>query len=262
MINKKMIWDGSGPVYFGKYDPTNGTPEMGYLTNLVTIGCANSNFVTTPKVDYDTIKETCSGQRLDLSRRVKGKSLDVKLTMLQFDAQTFARAFFSELMTVDPGSQTGEKLPVNLATDGYFFLKNPKASAVVLTDSNATPVTLIAGTHYKLIDADQAIYQVMDFSALTMPINVAYSSDTHSNVAAMTSTKVSTGVLFTGKNQDGDKARVVIPQIDLGIDGDFGWLSDTASPLTMSGPALYCPELDVPGSLFGPYMQAKWMPAA
>lgn len=262
MITKKMIWDGQGPVYFGKYDPINGTPEMGYLTNLLPIGCGTSSFVTSPKIEYDTLKETCSGQRLDLSRRIKGKSLDVKLTMLQFDAQAFARAFFSELLTVDPGSQTGEKLPANLSAGEYFFLKNTKASAVVLTDSNGTPVTLVAGTHYKLIDADQGIYQVLDFSTLTTPINVAYSNDTHVNVAAMTSTKVSTGVLFTGKNQDGDKGRVIIPQADLNLDGDFGWISDTATPLTMSGPAVYSQELDVPGSLFGPYMQVKWMPAA
>jgi hypothetical protein len=262
MMNKQMIWDGQGPIYFGTYDPVKGTPEMGYLTNLVKIGCANSSFVTTPSIEYDTIKETCSGQKLDLSRRVKAKSLSVKLSMVQFDTDTFARAFFSEALAVNAGSVTDEELPDDLVDGQIVFLKYPKASAIVLTDSSATPVTLQEGTHYKVIDADQSTLQMLDISAMTLPIKAAYSNDTHSNIAVMTKTGVTTGILFTGKNQDGDRGRVVIPKIDLGIDGDWGWISDSASPLGMSGPALYCQELDTPDSEFGPFMQVKWMPGA
>ncbi len=262
-MNQQMIWDGQGPIYFGKYDPIKGTPEMGYLTNLIKIGCANSSFTTTPKVDYDTIKETCSGERLDLSQRVKSKSLTVSLTMQQFDSATFAKAFFSDALDVDAGTVTGEALPANISAGEFFFLKNPGSSNLVLTDSTSgMPVELVLDTHYKVIDAAQGMYQMINVSSLTLPITAAYSNAEHINVAAMTSTKLKTGILFTGKNQDGDAGRVVIPQINLALDGDFGWIADTAVALKMSGPALYCPELDTTGGLFGPYMQVKWIPNA
>lgn len=262
-MNKQMIWSGQGPIYFGTYDPVNGTPEMGYLTNIVRVGCANRSLTTTPSRETKNIKESCSGQRLDIAELETGKSLQVKLEMAQFDRDALARAFFGTSTLVAAGSVTGEAFPT-MVEGGYAFLKHPNASAIVLTDSTMegvtpAPVSLVADTHYRVIDAAQGVLQIISLDGLTQPIKSAYSHDAYGNIAAFTATNVRTGLIFTGRNQDGDKARVIIPSISMAMGGDFNWLSDEESPLAMEGPAFYVPELEG-HSEFGPFMRIDGLP--
>ena len=260
---KKMIWSGQGPIYFGTYDPINGTPEMGYLTNIVRIGCANRSLITTPSRETKNIKESCSGQRLDIAELETGKSLQVKLEMAQFDRDTLARAFYGTSTLAEAGSVTGEAFPT--MTDGdYAFLKHPNASSIVLTDSTMSgelpaPQTLVADTHYRVIDAGQSVLQMVALAGVVQPIKAAYSHTAYGNIAAFTATNVRTGIIFTGRNQDGDKARVIIPSISLAMGGDFNWLSDEESPLAMEGPAFYVPELEGQTE-FGPFMRIDGLP--
>lgn len=260
-MSKQMIWAGQGPVYFGTYDATAGTPEMGYLTNLFKVGCANSALTTTPKRETKTIKESCSGQRLDIAEIETSKSLDVKLDMHQFDRETLARAFFGTATGQAAGSATGETFHTGLAAGDYVFLKRPGASTLVLTDSNATPATLVEGTHYKVVDAAQGVLQMLDVATLTQPIKAAYSFAAYGNIAAFTATSVKTGILFTGINQDGDRARVVIPKVSLAMSGDFSWIGSEESVLSLAGPAFYVPELAL-DPLFGPFMRIDALPSA
>ena len=67
------------------------------------------------------------------------------------------------------------------------------------------------------------------------------------------------GIIFSGINGDGQKVRVIIPRISLAMSGDFGWISDEASPLTVGGQALYVPELQSDAD-FGPFMRIDTMP--
>ena len=39
LASTSMIWNGQGPVMIGTYDPVKGRPEMGFLTNLYSVGC-------------------------------------------------------------------------------------------------------------------------------------------------------------------------------------------------------------------------------
>jgi hypothetical protein len=260
-MSKQMIWAGQGPVYFGTYDATAGTPEMGYLTHLFKVGCANSALTTTPKRETKTVKESCSGQRLDIAEIETGKSLDVKLDMHQFDQDTLARAFFGAASSEVAGTVTAENFPLGLVAGGYVFLKRPGASTLVLTDSNATPVTLVEGTHYKVVDAAQGVIQMVSVATLTQPIKAAYSYAAYGNIAAFTATSVKTGILFTGINQDGDRARVVIPKVSLAMSGDFSWIGNEESVLSLGGPAFYVPELAA-DPLFGPFMRIDALPSA
>ena len=52
---------------------------------------------------------------------------------------------------------------------------------------------------------------------------------------------------------------MIIPRISLAMSGDFGWISDEASPLTLGGQALYVPDLQT-DPLFGPFMRIDTMP--
>ncbi len=255
-----LIWNGQGPVHIGTYDPIKGRPEMGYLTNLYSVGCGNRTLTATPSRETTTINESCSGQRLTLKEMETAKSLAVSLEMIQFDSRTLAQAFYGEAVVKASGTVTDEVL-TELQPGDYFFLKNPRSSSVVVEDSTAgTPVTYVEGTHYVVSDADHGRYQLIAHPAAhEKPLKVDYSYEGYINIAAFSKTNVEKGIIFSGINGDGQKARVIIPRISLAMSGDFGWISDEASPLTLGGQALYVPGLQSDVD-FGPFMRIDTMP--
>ena len=264
---QKMIWSGQGPVYFGKYDPVNGTPEMGYMTNIYQIGCANRKLTTTPSRETRRVKESCSGQRLDIMEVETSKELNVSLEMVEFDRETLARAFFATSTLQAGGTVTAETFPT-VAEGDIVFLKHAGASSIVLTDSTMDgetpdPQALTAegeGRNYRVIDASQGTIQILDLDGIVQPIKAAYTYASYGNIAAFTATNVRTGIIFAGKNQDGHKARVIIPNISLSMSGEFNWMAEEESVLAMEGPAFYVPELDTESGLYGPFMRIDALP--
>ena len=110
LASTSMIWNGQGPVHIGTFDPVNGRPEMGYLTNLYSVGCGNRTLTATPARETTTINESCSGQRLTLKEMETSKSLTVGLEMVQFDGRTLAQAFYGTAVVKPAGTVTDEVL--------------------------------------------------------------------------------------------------------------------------------------------------------
>ena len=256
---KRMIWDGQGPVFLGKYDPDNGTPEMGFLTGLYQVGCGTRTLTTTPSIESTTISESCTGERLPLAEIPGPKKLAVSLSMQQFDGRTLAKAFGAEHVEKDAGTVTDEVLPL-LNPGDYFFLKNPKVSSVVIEDSASTPTQYVEGTHYTLEDADHGRCKLLDHpTSHEEPVKADYEYAAYGNIAAFSATKVMTGIIFNGVNQEGQKSRVIIPRIKLTMGGDFSWISDEAASLELSGGAMYVPELYGDAD-FGQFMRVDALP--
>ena len=262
-VSTPIIWNGQGPVHIGTYDPVNGKPEQGFLTNLYSVGCGNRTLTATPSRETSTLTERCSGQRLTLKEMETAKSLQVSLSMVQFDSRTLAAAFFGEAVHRAAGTVTGEVLPL-LAPGDYFFLKHPRVSSVVVEDSSATPIAYVQGTHYVVADADHGRCRLLAHPAAPAPLHaeplkVDYAYAGFINIAAFSKTNVEKGIVFSGINGDGQKVRVIIPRISLAMSGDFGWITDEASELTLGGQALYVPDLQT-DPLFGPFMRIDTMP--
>ena len=255
-----MIWNGQGPVHVGTYDPVKGRPEMGFLTNIYSVGCGNRTLTATPARETSTIQESCSGQRLTLKEIETSKSLQIALSMVQFDSRTLARAFFGGAVEKAAGTVTAEQLAELLPGD-YFFLKFPRVKSVVVKDSTSgSPVTYVAGTHYVVDDADHGRCRLIAHPVVHVePLKVDYEYQGFVNIAAFSRANVETGIIFSGLNGDGQKVRVIIPRISLAMNGDFGWISDEASELSLSGQALYVAELQG-DALFGPFMRIDTMP--
>lgn len=258
-----IIWNGQGPVHIGTYDPVNGRPEMGFLTNLYSVGCGNRSLVVTPSRETTTIPESCSGQRLTLKEIETAKGLEVALTMVQFDSRTLAQAFYGAAVEVPSGTVTDEQL-TQLAPGDYFFLRYPRSKSVVINDSTpGTPLLYMEGTHYEVADADHSRYRLLAHptspASHVEPLKVDYEYEGFVNIAAFSKTNVEKGIIFSGVNGDGQKGRVIIPRISLAIDGGFGWITDEAGELSLKGQALYVPDLQT-DPLFGPFMRVDTMP--
>lgn len=260
LASTSMIWTGQGPVMIGTYDPIKGREEMGFLTNLYSVGCGNRTFTTTPSRETEIIPESCSGQRLPLKEIETGKSLAVALEMVQYDGRTLASSFYGDAIEKPAGTVTDERL-TELQPGDYFMLKNPRCSSVVIEDSTAgTALEYVEGTHYKIEDPDHSYFRLLAHPATHVePVKVDYAHAAYLNIAAFSKTNVERGIILFAKNNDGQKGRVIVPRISLALSGDYGWLSNTASPLTLGGQALYVPEL-ANSSEYGPFMRIDLMP--
>ena len=258
---KKMIWSGQGPVMMGDFDPSIGTQEMGFLVNLKPIGCGNRTLTTTPSRETKALKETCSGQRLDMTELPLGKSLTVKLERSQCDGRMLAAAFCGEIAVRAAGTVTGEALPPLVPGD-YVFLKHPKVSSVVIEDSTAvTPVVLVEDTHYVIESGAHSRIKIIELPVgAALPLVADYAHAGYSNIAAFSAgATVRKGLVFNGQNQDGDIARLIIPQISFAMNGDFSWIGDEEAVLSLEGPAFYSAELSNDAD-FGPFMRIDGLP--
>lgn len=244
-VNDSMIWDGQGPVMIGRYDPVNGSADSGYLVDVYRIGCGTSSLTTSLSVEKAQVKESCSGQRLTLKERITGKSLSVSLSLVQFSGRTLAAAFYGAAALRAAGTVTDEVLPA-LAAGDYFNLRHPQASSIVIEDSTAgTPVVYVEDTHYVVEDAAHGRCRLIDHPAShTEPLKVDYAYGEYTNIAAFSSANVERGIIFNGINDSGQKARLIIPRISLAMGGDFGWISDDAATLELSGAALFVQEME------------------
>ena len=255
-----LIWNGQGPVHIGTFDPVRGRPENGFLVDVYSVGCGNRTLTATPSRESETLKESCSGQRLTLKEIETSKSLQVSLEMIQFDSRTLAQAFFGQAVVKQDGTVTDEVL-AELKPGDYFFLKNPRVSSVVIEDSTpGAAVTYVQNTHYVVDDADHGRCRLIAHPlAHQEPLKVDYQYKGYVNIAAFSRANVEKGIVFSGVNGDGQKVRVIIPRISLAMSGDFGWISDSASPLTLGGQALYVPQLQSDAD-YGPFMRIDTMP--
>lgn len=256
---KQMIWNGQGPIYFGTFDTTKGKADMGYLVDLRPIGCANSVLTTAPERETKQIKESCSGKRLGMAEITTGMKLTVKIEMAQFDRDALGLAFSAKATSQTGGSVTGEAFHTVKAGD-YVFLKNPNAKSIVIVDSDTGPTTLTADTHYKVIDAAHGVIQMLNLGSLVQPFKVSYEFTDYGNIAAFTADAIKTGIVYTGKAEDGSKARVIIPKVSLAMSDDFSWLSEEEATLSLEGEASYVRELATEGSLYGPFMRIDGLP--
>lgn len=254
-----MIWNGQGPVHIGRYDPVNGRPEMGYLVDVHRVGCGTSVLSTTAGRDTTIIPESCSGQRLALKEIETSKSLNVTLTMVQFDSRTLAAAFYGNATEVAGTSVTDEEL-AELADGDTFFLYHPRVSNVVIKDGASSANTYVEGTHYEIEDADHGRLRLIEHHAsYEKPLKVDYEYETYLNTPAFSASNVERGLIFSGINGDGQKQRVIIPRISLAMNGDFNWIVEQAADLSLSGAALFVDRLQT-DPRFGPFMRIDSMP--
>lgn len=255
---EKMIWSGQGPVEVGVYDRLNGRAAMAYLTKLREVGCSTRTLTTSLSQEKKAIKETCSGSRLTLANLPGAKTMTVSLELVEFNGPMFAAALFSQIAENDAGTVTAEQLPT-LEVGDTFFLKHPNASSVVLEDSTGSPVTLVEGTHYEILSAAHGTARLLSVTGITQPIFADYSYAAYESMAAFSQpATVERGLVFSGVNHDGRKARLIIPRIDLAMNGDFSWINEEEASLTFEGEVLYVPEL-ANDALYGSFARVDWL---
>jgi hypothetical protein len=216
---------------------------------------------TSPSREIKKLKESCTGQRLDLATLTKSKSLAVEIQMMQFDKDMLAMALYGSAAVVSGSTVTGEMFPT-VAVGDYIHLKHPGVSSVVVKDSAGSPATLTAGTHYSVDSANHGRIKILNLAAYTQPFKADYTYAAYSNIAAFTSASVQKGIIFDGVNtaNNNSPVRVFVPKVDWDPTDSYDWLNDEESTITLKGTALYVAELASDGS-YGPFMRVDALPS-
>lgn len=257
---KSQSWMGQGPILWGDYDTVNGTKDMAYLVDVQAFPCGNRTLSTSLSQDTTTLKESCSGQRLDLEEIPGPKEMNITLELQQISPRLLAHYFYGEAIDKAAGTVTAEKLPA-LTAGQNFFLRHPNASSIVIEDSTSgTPVDLVEGTHYEIKSADHSHLKLLQLPTPTVqPFKVDYAYAEYINIAAFTrQNKVRKGIIFNGINHNGRKGRLIVPCTSLVPGGDYNWLSDEPITMQFTGRVLYASELGNDPE-YGNFARVDWL---
>ena len=158
-----------GKIYLGMRDAVSGQPQ-----GLQWVGDADQCQVKL-STTTDERQESWSGQRLTSVRLVTAKKAELSLQLNEFSPLNLGLALYGNTINVTTGTVTAESLPANIAAGDTIALDNRDVSAVVLTDSTATPKTLVAGTDYNVVSAASGLIQILNIGTYTQPFKAAYS---------------------------------------------------------------------------------------
>ena len=165
MADDNQLFSFQGYVYLGELSGRK-------ILNPFWVGDATMTVsLETESVEHT---ESFSGQRLPYGRLTTKKSATATLTLFEAKADNLALALYGNKVPVTAGTVTAEELPE--ATDGNLVeLDHAIVSALVLTDSTGTPITLVEGEHYAIENAAGGLIRLIDTTGLTKPIKAAYS---------------------------------------------------------------------------------------
>jgi hypothetical protein len=259
---KSQSWKGQGPILWGDYDPVNGAKDMAFLTGVEAFPCGNRTLSTALTKEVSTIKESCSGQRLDLEEIPGAAEMTFTLELQHITPRLLAHYLYGLAVDKAAGTVTAEKLPTIAAGDS-FFLRHPNASSIVIEDSTSgTPIELDEGVHYEIKSAEHSHLKMLALPtspAAVQPFKVDYAHAAYVNIAAFTQANgIRKGFVFNGINHNGRKARLIMPCTSMVPGGDYNWLSDEPITMQFTGRVLYASELGNDPE-YGNFARVDWL---
>lgn len=241
------LWSPQGVVTLGERDangPTGVYFDIGDCPQLS----------TALTVEQEIVKESTTGQRLDLARLEKGKTAEVTLQLRSLDDKTLALLMRSTVEAVTGSTVSDELSPTTLAVDDIVKLSFPFVSSVTITDSAGSPATLTAGTHYTL-DADSGMYRIVDLASFTLPLKASYTYAAHSNAAMFTGAKLSYELVFSGVNtaRSNSPARVELYKVEFDPANNLPFVTNEAGLFELKGSMLVDDTKDATDATYGPF---------
>lgn len=226
-----------GSLYSAVRNTTTGKPgKRTWLGNASTATLAIN-------VNKSDKTESFSGTRGLYGSLVTSKGGTLNLTLDEFLPENLALGLHSTPVSVAAGAVAAESLPTGLVAGDEVQLDQRFVSSLVLTDSNATPVTLEAGVHYELVSAAGGILRVLDPTPLTQPFKAAYSYADATSLAIFANvTPPERWIFFDGVNTvTGEKVILDLYRVQFDPVSDFGLIHEDWGGLSLTGTLLVDP---------------------
>lgn len=240
-----------GPIYLG--DNVNGKPQ-----NLRWVGDQSSlNLAIT--AEFEERKENYTGLRTTSVRLKQSSAVNPELVLRYVSPDNIVLGVHGKLSKKIAGTVTAETFPSALATDALVLLDKGSVTNVVLTDSKATPTTLLLGTHYQIESAASGMIRLLDVSTLTQPIKAAYSYGASTNVSILTSTPPVKYLFMEAINTvDGKRARVHLYKVQFNPLSNLPLTNENLADFTLGGSCLSDANNRLDDSL-GPFGRIEWL---
>ncbi|MFZ2999827.1 MAG: hypothetical protein WA071_05840 [Undibacterium umbellatum] len=192
---------GQGKVFIAQRDAAGNPKAMRWLGDVDDAKIS----LKTGKIER---KESWSGERGKALSISVDKEASIDLTLMEFSKENLSFALFGKTTSTASGSVTGEQLTSGLLVGDRIPLKNPNVSAVVITDSAATPAT-VNPSKYE-VDPKYGAITIKDVAGLTQPLIAAYSHGAVDSVAIFASTPDDLFLRYEGINLAQGGAPIVV----------------------------------------------------
>ena len=192
----------------------------------------------------DNRTESMDGQRVQSATVQKSKEAALSMTLNYFGSKQLALGLYGSVNTIADGTFTAEPLPDNLAAGDGFILDNANVSDVALTDSNASPATLVPGTDFQMEDSGSGIGTILNLGAYTQPFLAAGSYAARVDMAMFSAPIPTKYLILDGLNTtlgDDYGKRILLRLYQCVFDpiGQLDFVSDSFGQLQMTGTVLY-----------------------
>ena len=224
----------------GTLDTTNGHVDSAFIINEQSVGCETTNISVEVEKTYRDIKNQCTGQ---IDKKLLTAAYTLKVSMNKYDANKLAQNINATVNTVAAGTVSDETVQTT-EVGGIFRTKmmHVTVGSEVITDSTATPVTLIKGTHYQLANASDTSYghgkfELLSVTGLTLPLKIAYAHGAYLSLTPALGT-VRTSYTWDGViEEDGVRhdVRFCAPDVEWEGDGALTLLGSDDGSMSLSG---------------------------
>ncbi len=241
-----------GPIYLG--ENVNGKPQK-----LAWVGDQSSlNFAI--DAQFEERKENYTGLRTTSVRLKQSVAVNPEMTLRYITPENILLGVHGKLSKKDAGSVTDEAFPTDLTADELVKLDNGSISDLVLTDSNAAPVTLTEGTHYAIESATSGLIKILDVATLTQPIKAAYSYGGTTNVSMMTAATPPVKYLYMEaiNTVDGRRALVHLYKVQFNPLTSLPLTNENLADFTLNGTCLADANNRTDDDL-GPFGRIEWL---
>lgn len=203
-----------------------------------------------------TKNESHTGQRLPASRMPLAKSGTISGSFDQWSAQNLALGLYgAELATVS-GSVAAEEFPAGLVVGDHVRLDHPYASALVITDSTGSPIT-VDTDDYRLIGHNAAIVEILGLGAYVQPFKAAYSYAAYRSMQAFTQIANDRYMTFDGINTvTGEGVLIDLYKVQFNPFTNFGLIHQEYGVMPFTAAALF-DELNVDSNGDGGFMNIQ-----
>lgn len=252
-----MYFSGQGKLYIATRQTSGQPGAFRYVGNC-------SQLKIQLSVDKIQHHESVTGQRLLDFQMVKENKCDIDFTLDEFEQNNLAMALYGTAVAATPGTATAETFYGTVAQGDYIRLKNQNVSALVITDSTATPKTAVLGTDYAITNAEAGTINWLSNPAtggFTQPFKAAYTYTGAENNLMFSQPVPERWLRFEGMNTadtvNHSQVLVEVYRILLDPMKQFDVINDDLAKFELSGSALYDPLAGVDPSLgfFGRVMQ-------
>lgn len=198
------------------------------------------------KTTVETIKESTTGQRLEMKRLENGKEANLTMKLHNFDKRTQQILLRGETQQVLGGTVTDEAAAIGLAAGDIIKLAHEFVTNLVIEDS-ATPAVVVdappagsnVGTKYQ-VDPDAGLVRFIDVTGYTQPFKSSYSYAAAEVTALFTTGQLEYVLYFSGVNTADMNKPIVMELYRTAFDpaDNLPIIGDKAAVYTLKGSML------------------------